>query len=45
MGAKIDKLTLNKKVTFDDLDDILKPFFFDKLREYRKRECADQNIG
>jgi hypothetical protein len=37
MGAKIDKLSINKKIVFEDIDEFLKPFFFDKLREYKKK--------
>lgn len=45
MRNKILKYEHNKKITFDDLDGFLKPFFFQKAREYRKKEYADQNLG
>lgn len=32
MRSKIDKLEMNKRITFDDLDDFLKPFFIEKAK-------------
>jgi hypothetical protein len=31
---------MNKKITYEDLDNFLKPFFLDKAREHRKRDYA-----
>jgi len=40
MRAKIEKLQIDKTITFDDLDSMLKPFFFAKAREHIRKENA-----
>lgn len=36
---------MNKKITYDDLDDFLKPFFLEKAKERKKKEYADQDFS
>lgn len=40
LSKKIEKHELNSKITFDDLEERLKEFFFLKAKEYYKREFA-----
>lgn len=44
MIGRIDNLTKQKTLTYEELDPFLKPFFITKAREVRKKEYAEDEI-
>lgn len=44
MRKKIEVYEMDKKITYDDLDGFLKPYFLAKARQYYKKQYAEQDL-